>query len=138
MVHEEPKMWHDALPVALWAYKTSKHGPTKAIPFSLVYGIEVVLLVEILVPFARLALDTESDNDTLQMLELEALKERRDREKKNLSVYQKRLSKASDKLMKKRNFEEGYLVLRATEHIRKGTPTSNLVQNRKDHILSTR
>ncbi|XP_017978214.1 PREDICTED: uncharacterized protein LOC108662395 [Theobroma cacao] len=65
MVHEEQKMWHDALLVALWAYKTSKSGPTKATLFSLVYGTEVVLLVKILVPSTRLVLDVELDNDTL-------------------------------------------------------------------------
>lgn len=124
MVHEEPKMWYDALPVALWAYRTSKREPTKATPFSLVYGTEAMLPAEILVPSARLALDAELDNDNLRMLELEALEERRDRAKKNLSVYQRRLSRAYDKLVKRRNFEEGDLVLRAAEHIRRGTPSS--------------
>ena len=124
MVHEEPKLWCEALPVALWAYRTSKRAPTKATPFSLVYGTEAVLPAEILVPSARLALDAELNDDALRMLELEALEERRDKAKKNLSVYQRRLSRAYDKLVKRRNFEEGDLVLRAAEHIRRGAPAS--------------
>ncbi|XP_021297798.1 uncharacterized protein K02A2.6-like [Herrania umbratica] len=78
MVHEKLKMWHDALPVALWAYRTSKRGLTKATPFSLVYGTKAVLLAKILVPSTRLTLNIEFDNDTLWMLKLEALEEKRD------------------------------------------------------------
>lgn len=40
----------------LWAYRTSKRTPTQATPFSLVYGAEAVVPVEIMVPSARLAL----------------------------------------------------------------------------------
>ena len=101
MVHKDTKMWSDALLVALWAYRTSKRRPTKATPFSLVYGTKAVLFTEILVPSARLALDVKLDNDSLRMLELEALEERRDKAKQNLSVYQKRLSRGYDKLVKK-------------------------------------
>ena len=53
MVYEDTKMWSDALHVAFWASMTSK--PTKATLFLLVYGTEVILPVEIVVPFARLA-----------------------------------------------------------------------------------
>ena len=56
------------------------------------------------------------------MLELEALKEKRDKAKQNLSVYQRRLSRAYDKLVKRRSFEKGDLVLRVTEHTGTGTP----------------
>ncbi|XP_021290862.1 uncharacterized protein LOC110421578 [Herrania umbratica] len=94
--------------------RTSKRGPTKATLFSLVYGTEAILSVDILVPSASLALNAEFDNDTLRILKFEVLEEKRDRAKKNLSVYQRRLSRAYDKLVKKRGFEEGDLVLRAT------------------------
>ena len=72
--------------------------------------------------FARLALNAELDNVALRMLELEALEERRDKAK-NLSIYQRRLSRAYNKLVKMRKFEEGDLALLATEHIRRGTLT---------------
>ncbi|WRX31892.1 Integrase [Theobroma cacao] len=121
MAHEKPKMWHDALLVVLWAYRTFKYGLTKATLFSLVYGTEAVLLAEILVSSARLALDVKLDNDNLRMLELEALEEIRDRAKKDLSIYQRRLSRAYDKLVKRRNFERGDLVPCTAEHIRRGT-----------------
>ena len=56
------------------------------------YRTEAILPTEILVPFARLALNAELDNVALRMLKLEALEERRDKAK-NLSVYQRRLSR---------------------------------------------
>ncbi|KAJ1408148.1 Ribonuclease H-like superfamily [Sesbania bispinosa] len=56
MVGDAPREWAAYLPLALWAYKTTKHGSMKATPFSLVYGAEAMLPVEIVVPSARMAL----------------------------------------------------------------------------------
>ena len=39
--------WSEKLPFALWAYRTSFCTSTGATPYSLVYGMEVVLPVEI-------------------------------------------------------------------------------------------
>lgn len=55
MVYEEPKRWA-FISLVLWSYRTLKHISTQAIPFSLIYGAEVVVPVEIMVPSARLAL----------------------------------------------------------------------------------
>jgi hypothetical protein len=46
-INENPRKWHKVLSEALWAQRTSKHGATKVTTFELVYGQEVVLLVEI-------------------------------------------------------------------------------------------
>ena len=39
--------WSEKLPFALWAYRTSFRTSIGAMPYSLVYGMEVVLPVEI-------------------------------------------------------------------------------------------
>ena len=39
--------WSKKLPFALWAYRTSFCTSTGATPYSLMYGMEAVLLVEI-------------------------------------------------------------------------------------------
>ncbi|EOY03779.1 RNase H family protein [Theobroma cacao] len=88
MVHDNPNIWHDVVPAALWAYRTFK-----------------------------LALDAQMDNDTLQMLELETLEGERDKAKKNFSMYQKRLSRAYDKPVGKKSFEVGDLAFRAVEKL---------------------
>ena len=122
MVHDNHKEWHDKLPLALWAYRTSKRSPTQATPFSLVYGLEAVMPIEVLVPSARLAINADLEPDTLRMLDLEALEERRDTAKRNLANYQQQFSTAYDRLVRKRSFQQGDVVLRAAEHVRRGIP----------------
>ena len=41
------KDWADKLPFALWSYRTSIRALTGATPYSLVYGSEVVLPIEV-------------------------------------------------------------------------------------------
>ena len=48
--------WHDLLPYALWEYRTSKRTTTGATPYSLVYGDEAVIPLEIEIPSLRIAL----------------------------------------------------------------------------------
>ena len=51
--------WSKKLPFALWAYRTSFHTSTGATPYSLVYGMEVVLPVEIEMGSLRVALEKQ-------------------------------------------------------------------------------
>ena len=52
MVDNAHQDWSEHLPLALWAYRMTKHSIVKATPFSLAYGAEAVLPIEILVPSA--------------------------------------------------------------------------------------
>ena len=40
----------------LWAYQTSIRTPMGAMPFSLVYGVDVVLLVEVEIPTLKISI----------------------------------------------------------------------------------
>ena len=44
------KDWHEMLPFALHGYRTSMRTSTGATPFSLIYGMEVVLPFEVEIP----------------------------------------------------------------------------------------
>ena len=44
---ETSRDWSEKLPFALWAYRTSFRTSREATPYSLVYGMEAVLPVEI-------------------------------------------------------------------------------------------
>lgn len=55
MIYKEPKKWTDTLPLTLLAYPTSMCTLTQAMAFSLVYGAEIVVPIELMVPSARLA-----------------------------------------------------------------------------------
>ena len=41
------KDWHEMLPFALHGYRTTAHTSIRATPFSLVYGMEAVLPMEV-------------------------------------------------------------------------------------------
>ena len=53
------KTWHEMLPLALMAYRTSIRTSTGATPYSLVYGMEVVILVEVEIPSLRILIESE-------------------------------------------------------------------------------
>ncbi len=53
------KDWHEQLPYALCTYRTSIKTSTGATPYSLVYGMQVVLPVEVEIPSLRILSQTE-------------------------------------------------------------------------------
>ncbi|KAF7822062.1 reverse transcriptase [Senna tora] len=118
MVQDSPHDWSEYLPLTLWAYRTSKRGPTQATPFSLVYGADAVLLAEITVPSAWVVLEGYIEH--IREADLEALKKRRDKACANHLVYQRKIIKTYDKLVSPRMFQDGDLVLKDAKHIVKG------------------
>ena len=79
-ISKSQRDWDDKLSECLWAYYATVRTPTKATPFSLVYGYEVVLPLEIQIPSLRVALTTDKTNEKkhrLQLQELEALNDKR-------------------------------------------------------------
>ena len=54
---ETSRDWSEKLPFALWACRTFFCTSIGVIPYSLVYGIEVVLLVEIEMGSLRITLE---------------------------------------------------------------------------------
>ncbi|PKI71998.1 hypothetical protein CRG98_007614 [Punica granatum] len=53
------KDWHEMLPFALSAYRTSIRSSTGATPYSLVYGMEAGLLVEMEIPSMRVLVESK-------------------------------------------------------------------------------
>ena len=89
----------------LWAYRTTVRTPTKATPFSLVYGCEAVLPLEIQIPSLRVALTAEMTNEEkhrLQLQELEALDDKRLQAQQQIELYQAR-TRTFNKKVKERN-----------------------------------
>jgi len=56
VVAKSKRDWHDKLGEALWAYRTTYKMPTQSTPFALVYGVEVVLPLELQIPSLRIAI----------------------------------------------------------------------------------
>ena len=84
--------------------------PTGNIPFSLAYGCEAVIPLEIqmLSLWVTLATKmTKKDNDRVRLQELEALDKKRLQAQQHIELYQARILKAFNKKVKKRVFQKG-------------------------------
>jgi len=107
---------HEKLNEALWAYRTTYRTPTQATPYSLVFGAEAVLPLEVEIPSLGIAINEELSADEraqLRLEELDALDEVRLNAQQNLELYSYRaqMTRAYDKLARVRTFHEGELVL---------------------------
>ncbi|KAL5547923.1 hypothetical protein UlMin_003154 [Ulmus minor] len=71
--------WVDELPLVLWSYRTSFRTTIGETPFSLAYGMDVVIPVELGIPTFRVENFSEKDNDILLALALDILEEKREK-----------------------------------------------------------
>ncbi|KAG8479126.1 hypothetical protein CXB51_028998 [Gossypium anomalum] len=112
---ETYKDWHEKLPFALYAYRTSVRTSTGATPFSLVYGMEAVLPIEVEITSLRVLSELKLDEaewiqyryDQLNLIEEKRLKAIR-----NGQMYQRRMMRAYNKKFRPKVFHEGDLVLK--------------------------
>jgi transposase InsO family protein len=106
-VHKHRHDWHDRLYEALWAYRVTVRTPTQATPYSLVFGSEAVLPLEVELPSLRVAIRDEITQDEqirLRYQELDSLEEDRLNVLQNLELYRRNMVRAYDKLVKPRVF----------------------------------
>ncbi|WJZ92495.1 hypothetical protein VitviT2T_011485 [Vitis vinifera] len=107
--------WSEKLPFALWAYRTFFHTSTGATPYHLVYGMDVVLPVEIEMGSLRVALEQhilEIDWAQARLDQLNLLDEKRLRATDHVRAYQKKMVHAFKKRVKPRPLRIGDLVLK--------------------------
>ena len=84
----------------LWAYWTTYQTLTQATPYSLVYGVEVMLPLEHQIPSLRIVIHeslTNEDNFKLHFQELKALDEKWLKAQQFLECYQSHLSRVFNK-----------------------------------------
>ncbi|KAG9444536.1 hypothetical protein H6P81_015876 [Aristolochia fimbriata] len=108
------RSWDEKLPEALWAYRTTPRTPTQSTPYSLVYGSEAVLPLEVQLPSLRIAVReglTTEECAQLRLAELESLDEQRLEAQQRLECYQSRMTRAFNKKVRLRSFQKGDLVL---------------------------
>ena len=107
--------WHEMLPFALHGYRISVCTSTGATPFSLVYGFEAVLPVEVEVPSLRVIQELELDEAKWAQVRYEQLnfiEERRLTALCRGQLYQKKIARAYNKKVRHRHFQERNLVLK--------------------------
>ena len=112
---ETSRDWSEKLPFALWAYRTSFRTSTGSTPYSLVYGMEVVLPIEIEMGSLRVALEHQiSETEWVQSRydQLNLLDERRLRVADHVQAYERKMTCEFRKRVKLRKFQKDDLVLK--------------------------
>ena len=100
------------MPKVLWACRTTSRSTTGETPFSMAYGFEAVLPVEVSIPTDRVTQYEEDRNAELMNLELDLLEERRTDAQLKLAAYQARTARYYNKRVRPKYFGVGDLVLR--------------------------
>lgn len=109
------KDWAEKLPYALWGYRTSIRTSTGATPYSLVYGMEAVLPVELEVKSLRVMMENQiPEAEWIRGMyeQLALLDEKRLKALYHVQGYQRRIARAFNKRVRPRNLKEGDLVLK--------------------------
>ena len=103
--------WAEELPNILWAYQTTPRRFTGENPFSLTYGIEVVILAEVNLCSAWVSGFTLTENDEIMVKQLDLLEEYRELSTIWLAEYQQKLAWRYNREVKRREFSTRDLVL---------------------------
>ncbi|KAL5547756.1 hypothetical protein UlMin_002987 [Ulmus minor] len=104
--------WVDELPLVLWAYRTSFRAATGETPFSLAYGVEAVIPIEISLPTFRVDNFDEESNAVLLALATDLLEEKREISQVRAAALQQTIARYYNSKGKLRRFVKGDLVLR--------------------------
>ncbi|GFY95589.1 hypothetical protein Acr_10g0009740 [Actinidia rufa] len=104
--------WAEHLPSVLWAYHTTSRIPTGETPYSMVFGTESVIPVEIGMPSFRTSNFDKESNEAELRLNLDLLEEKREKAELRQMAYKCQVAKYYNQRVKHRSFLPGDLVLR--------------------------
>ncbi|XP_074352598.1 uncharacterized protein LOC141691736 [Apium graveolens] len=104
--------WPEELAQVLWSYNTTPRTTTGETPFSLVYGCEAMVPVEVGAgSFRRDNYDSEA-NEVNHRLYLDMIEETREEAQIRIAAYQQRTARHYNNKVRARTFKVGDLVLR--------------------------
>ncbi|XP_074326744.1 uncharacterized protein LOC141664687 [Apium graveolens] len=106
--------WVEELPWVLWSDRSTPKMSTGQTPYSLVYGTEAVLLIEIMMPTSRYGLLTCDMNSKELTHNVDIVDKLREMARIHMVSYQQRVSNTYNKHVHVRSFRVGDLVLRKT------------------------
>ena len=118
-------VWPELLPEVLWAYRTTTRTSTGETPFSLAFGVDALVPVEIQVPLYRIEQYDPASNQEDLRLHLDLLEERRNTSQVRVAAYQQRIARYRNAKVRPRSFQLGDLVLRQ----KLGVPARSLDPN---------
>ncbi|XP_050222440.1 uncharacterized protein LOC126672528 [Mercurialis annua] len=109
------KKWVEELQNVLWAYRTTPREGTGETPFSLTYGCEAMVPVELGMPTLRVQFFNKATNEEEQRLSLDLLQERREKASAYIEAYKQRMAKYHNNRVKPQVFQLGDLVRRRAD-----------------------
>ena len=112
MLGDAKERWVEELPHVLWAYRTTPRRSTEETPFSMSYGAEAVIPIEMGFLTLRTQSFNSNNNDELLERSLDLIEERRESVMVQLAYYQHKLKQDYDAKVKLRPLELGDLVLK--------------------------
>ncbi|XP_020417993.1 uncharacterized protein LOC109948703 [Prunus persica] len=118
---ESSNKWHEKLLETLWAYRTSKREATSMTPYALTYGHDAILPMEIAVQSLRITHQhnlVREDYSQAMLLELEGLDTSRIDTLNKLLAGKQAVSRAYNKRVKNKSFEDGEIVWKAVLPLR--------------------
>ncbi|XP_070031881.1 uncharacterized protein [Nicotiana tomentosiformis] len=102
----------EELPGVLWAYQTMAKSSIGETPFSLVYGAEALILVEVGEPTLRYFQANEETNNEVMLINLELLDEHMDLAHIRTAAQKQRIERYYNRRANLRYFKVGNLALR--------------------------
>ncbi|KAL0395968.1 UNVERIFIED_CONTAM: hypothetical protein Scaly_0045200 [Sesamum calycinum] len=107
--------WVDELPGVLWAYRTTSRRSTGESPFSLVYGMEAIIPVEIGDETLQIQQYEPEINDIGCRVNLDLLGEVRDTASIRVEAYKRHMAKAYNARVRQIFFQIGDLIWRRSD-----------------------
>ena len=100
MLDDAKGRWVEELPHVLWAYRTTPRRSTGKTPFSMSYGVEIVIPIETGFLTLRTQSFNPSNNDELLERSLDLIEERKESARVQLAYYQHKLKQGYDAKVK--------------------------------------
>ena len=110
--------WANKLSFALWGYRTTVRTSTEATPFSLVYGTEVVLPIEVEMKFLKVIVKVdlpEAKWVEQRLAQLNLIENERLKALYHTQLYHRRIVRAFDKRVRQHDIKVGDWVLRQAQ-----------------------
>jgi len=104
--------WAEEVPRIVWAYHTTEQSGTHETPFSLVYGCDAMIPVEIQESSPRFQNFVAEDSNEERRMNLDLLDEVREEARVKAEAVKRRVDRKYNSKIKPRHFRDGDLVMR--------------------------
>ncbi|XP_070014420.1 uncharacterized protein [Nicotiana sylvestris] len=112
-LEDAKRLWPELLLEVLWAYRTTPKTSTSETPYSLVYGTDAVIPVEVREPILRYSNESGLSNDESRLQDLDEVEERRDIAHIRMVAQKQQAERYYNKKDKVRPLRVGDYVLKA-------------------------